>query len=107
VIAISIPEERFGVPTRALALEKPRSYNGSGSRQGHIYGRIHAPASAFVGLSYQNPPGGEKTCLNTKLASAEITVQRRGRPSRTLITRHRAAFEILTDRADHGVPIVV
>lgn len=74
--------------------------------QAHLSGRIHAPASAFVGLSYQNPPGGEKTCLNTKLASAEITVQRPGRPSRTLVTRHRAAFEILTDRADHGVPIV-
>ena len=74
--------------------------------QAHLSGRIHAPASAFVGLSYQNPPGGEKTCLNTKLASAEITVQRPGRPSRTLVTRHRAVFEILTDRADHGVPIV-
>jgi len=77
------------------------------SPQVHIYGHIHAPASAFVGLSYQNPPGGKKTCLNTKLASAEITVQRSGRPSRTLVTRHRAAFEILTDRIDHGVPIVV
>ena len=72
----------------------------------HISGRIHAPASAFVGLTYQNPPGGAKTCLNTKLASAEITVRRPGRPSRTLATRHRAAFEILTDRVDHGVPIV-
>lgn len=75
--------------------------------QVQISGRIHAPAGAFVGLTYQNPPGGRKTCLNTKLASAEITVQRRGRPSRTLVTRHRAAFEILTDRSDHGVPIIV
>jgi hypothetical protein len=74
--------------------------------QVHISGHIHAPASAFVGLLYQNPPGGEKTCLNTKLASAEITVKRPGRPSRTLVTKHRAAFEIVTDRADHGVPIV-
>jgi hypothetical protein len=56
---------------------------------------------------YQNPPGGEKTCLNTKLASAELTVERRGRPSRRLTTRHRAAFEILTSRTDHGVPVVV
>lgn len=71
-----------------------------------ISGRIHAPASAFVGLRYQNPPGGEKTCLNTKLASARITVERPGRASRTLTTEHRAAFEILTDRVDHGVPIV-
>lgn len=74
---------------------------------GHLSGRIHAPASAFVGLSYLNPPGGRKTCLNTKLASAEITVQHRGRPPRTLRTKHRAAFEILTDRGDHGVPIVL
>jgi len=75
--------------------------------QVHISGRIHALAGAFVGLTYRNPPGGRKTCLNTKLASAEITVQRRGRPTRTLVTKHRAAFEILTDRGDHGVPIVV
>lgn len=74
--------------------------------QVHISGHIHAPASAFVGLRYQNPPGGEKTCLNTKLASAEITIKRPGRPPRTLVTKHRAAFEILTDRTDHGVPIV-
>jgi hypothetical protein len=77
------------------------------STQVQISGRIHAPRSAFVGLTYRNPPGGSKTCLNTKLASAEITVQRRGHPSRTLVTRHRAAFEILTDRTDHGVPVVV
>ena len=76
------------------------------SPQAHIYGRIHAPAAVFVGLSYKNPPGGQKTCLNTKLASAEITVERRGQPPRTLKTMHRAAFEILTDRADHGVAIV-
>lgn len=77
------------------------------SPQVRISGHIHAPASAFVGLRYENPPGGNKTCLNTKLAHAEITVERPGRPSRTLVTAYRAAFEILTDRVDHGVPIVV
>jgi hypothetical protein len=71
-----------------------------------VHGRIHAPASAFVGLRYQNPPGGAKTCLNTKLASADITVEQAGQPARTLKTIHRAAFEILTDRTDHGVAIV-
>jgi hypothetical protein len=76
------------------------------SPSAHIYGRIHAPATVFVGLNYQNPPGGQKTCLNTKLASAEITVERLGQPPRTLKTMYRAAFEILTDRADHGVAIV-
>ena len=72
----------------------------------HISGCIQASANAFVGLRYQNPPGGEKTCLNTKLASAEITVKQRGRPTRTLTTRHRAAFEILMDGEDHRVPVV-
>jgi hypothetical protein len=71
-----------------------------------IYGRIHAPATSFVGLTYQNPPGGQKTCLNTKLASAEITLERRGKPPRKFKTANRAAFEILTDKKDHGVAIV-
>ena len=76
------------------------------SAHARIRGRIHAPASAFVGLGYQNPPGGTKTCLNTKLAGAEVTVERRGQPARTLKTMHRAAFEILTDRQDHGVAVI-
>jgi len=76
------------------------------SPQIHVSGRIHAPASAFVGLRYPNPPGGEKICLNTKLASAEFTLQRRGQPPRKLVTAHRAAFELLTDGGDHRVAIV-
>ena len=76
------------------------------SPQARIHGRIQAPASAFVGLRYRNPPGGAKTCLNTKLARAAITVAQPGRPPRILETTHRAAFEILTDRADHGVALV-
>lgn len=72
-----------------------------------ISGRVQAPPESFVGLRYANPPGGEKTCLNTKLARAEIVVERPGRAPRRLVTEHRAAFEILTDRRDHGIPIVV
>jgi hypothetical protein len=68
--------------------------------------RMHAPATAFVGLTYGNPPGGTKTCLNTKLAACELTLEREGRPAQTWTTAHRAAFEILTDRTDHGVNIV-
>jgi hypothetical protein len=71
-----------------------------------IRGRIEAPAAAFVGLRYANPPGGEKLCLNTKLASAELTLEETGRPPRSFRTAHRAAFEILTDARDSGVPIV-
>jgi hypothetical protein len=70
--------------------------------------RVHllAPRSAFVGLTYDNPPGGTKTCLNTKLASCEVTLERPGKPARTFTTRHRAAFEILTDLGDHGVAVI-
>ncbi|HEY0063014.1 MAG TPA: hypothetical protein VGC21_12900 [Telluria sp.] len=67
---------------------------------------IHAPPSAFVGLGYANPPGGMKTCLNSKLAACSVTVTRPGLAPVTYHTQHRAAFEILTDRTDHGVAVV-
>jgi hypothetical protein len=71
-----------------------------------VSGTVHAPKSLFVGLAYNNPPGGAKTCLNTKLAACELTVEEVGRPPRMLSTKHRAAFEILSERPDHGVPVV-
>jgi hypothetical protein len=72
-----------------------------------VHGRIHAPAKSFVALPYYNPPGGTKTCLNSKLAACELTVERQGRATRKLTSRHRAAFEILTDRRDHNLPYAV
>jgi hypothetical protein len=71
-----------------------------------LRGEIDAPATAFVGLRYDNPPGGSKTCLNSKLARCELTLERMGAASRTLVTEHRAAFEILTDDEGHGVPVI-
>lgn len=71
-----------------------------------IAGHIEAPRSRFVGLTYDNPPGGSKTCLNTKIAACTLTVERAGHPPRTFRTEHRAAFEILTDATDHNVPVV-
>jgi hypothetical protein len=73
-----------------------------------IEGRIQAPQSAFVGLTYYNPPGGIKHCLNSKLADCQVTVT--DKPSgkqESLTARHRAAFEILTDDRKHGVTIQV
>jgi hypothetical protein len=72
-------------------------------------GRISAPREAFVGLRYYNPPGGEKHCLNTKIASCELQITHKGGDTgetvETLRTGNRAAFEILTDDRDHGVEI--
>ena len=71
-----------------------------------IYGEITAPASYFVGLRYDNPPGGVKTCLNTKIARCELALERQGLPPLRLTAGDRAAFEILTDRTDHGIAVV-
>lgn len=78
----------------------------SRSRVVEISGSIAAPIGSFVGLPYSNPPGGEKTCLNTKIASCHLTLRRPGKPPRSLNTKNRAAFEILTDDSDHGVPVI-
>lgn len=78
----------------------------SESKDVRIEGRIEAPAGAFVGLNYYNPPGGIKHCLNTKIGSCELTVTDRatGR-GEVLTTQHRALFEILTDDRNHGIAI--
>lgn len=74
-------------------------------------GEISAPREAFVGLNYRNPPGGVKHCLNSKIATCELKIQHKqsgqwGTPE-ALFTKHRAAFEILTDARDHGIEIRV
>lgn len=76
-----------------------------------IVGTISAPRAAFVGLRYLNPPGGIKQCLNTKVATCELTLTRGGTPDarsvEILTTRQRAAFEILTDDSRHGLALSV
>jgi hypothetical protein len=69
-----------------------------------IEGHIEAPREAFVALPYANPPGGTKTCLNTKVARCVVTLREGGRV-RELVSERRAAFEILTDRSAHGIPV--
>mgnify|MGYP001587887463 CR=1 FL=1 len=71
-----------------------------------ISGNIAAAADEFVGLPYGNPPGGTKTCLNSKIARCDLTIRQKGKRPRTLSSRNRAAFEILTDRDDHGVSVL-
>ncbi|PJZ64898.1 hypothetical protein CH371_15450 [Leptospira wolffii] len=69
-----------------------------------IQGRIHANRKDFACLRYSNPPGGWKYCLNSKIARAEILVQRKGETSPLrLISSRKAAFEILTDDSSHGL----
>lgn len=62
---------------------------------------IHAEPADFVALSYLNPPGGAKVCMNSKVARCELTLRRGGDTLR--LTSSRAAFEILDDDAPPGV----
>ena len=62
---------------------------------------ISAAAADFVALRYDNPPGGVKICLNSKLARCEATLRRAG--TTTVLTSSRAAFEILDDTVPPGV----
>lgn len=80
----------------------------SEDRGTRIEGRIHAPRKAFVGLRYYNPPGGDKHCLNTKIAACELTLtDKTVGATETLHTRHRALFEIIppTTAGEHGIAI--
>ena len=52
---------------------------------------------AIVSLPYRNPSGGMKTCLNSKVARAEVRLCMKNGEEMVLQTQHRAAFEVLKD----------
>lgn len=84
------------------------SWDFSSEQKGvKIAGQFSAKAEDFAGLTYYNPPGGTKHCLNSKIASCRLTLTLPGKEPVLLSTDSRAAFEILTDDRDHGVPIRV
>lgn len=69
-----------------------------------IEGTIDAGVEDFVALPYDNPPGGTKICLNTKVARCVLDVQVGGRTVR--LQSHRAAFEILGDEPHPRIPVI-
>jgi hypothetical protein len=74
------------------------------NHEARIQGRMVGRATDFVGLNYHNPPGGSKTCLNSKIARCEISFTDKARGgTQVLISKNRAAFEILTDDGSHGI----
>lgn len=72
---------------------------------GELTVAITAAPADFVALRYDNPPGGAKICLNSKIARCEATLRRHG--TTTVLRSSRAAFEILDDTAPAGVQPVV
>lgn len=104
--------EEYSFVTVGRALRAKARYGyfhwdfATGDDRVRVAGRIAASRGDFVGLRYNNPPGGVKHCLNTKIGNAELTVRHRGTGrTQTLRTAHRALFEILTDDTEHGVPL--
>jgi len=76
------------------------------SARARVTARFEAAASAFVGLRYGDPPGGTKQCVNSKIASCVVTITPKGEAPMTLVSRQRAAFEILGDRLPDGLATV-
>jgi len=72
-----------------------------------ISGQIKAYKKDFVALEYYNPPGGSKTCLNSKVAYCKLIIKdKKKQQTEELISQNSAAFEILTDRKDHGITVL-
>jgi hypothetical protein len=67
-----------------------------------IEGMVEARTDDMVGLYYANPDGAMTYCLNSKLASARVRFEPKGRAPLTLTSR-AAALEVGTRDADHGV----
>jgi hypothetical protein len=68
------------------------------SRDAVLTGTLSASASSFVGLRYENPPGGTKICLNSKIAECQVRlIDLQSNTTVDLSAVNRAAFEILSD----------
>ena len=70
-----------------------------------VRGEIFAETEDMAGLHYENPDGQMTYCLNSKLASARISIAPRGGLPFTVSSR-AAALEIGTRDSSHGVRMI-
>jgi len=70
-----------------------------------VRGRVSAPKKDFVGWVYADPDGPEHNTVNCSVSDLELTVERSGKPSRTLTLPAGAAYELGMRETDHGIPI--
>lgn len=92
------PLNTVGLGLRARASFRLHEWSFSTrNRDVSISGRFVGQADNFAILSYRNPPGGTKTCFNSKIASCRIRVERGREAPRVLAATNRAAFELITD----------
>ena len=82
----------------------PRRWEFAGAdRHVAIQGELWAATDDFVGLHYDNPCAPPTHCLNSKLASARLSIEVKGRPPLHVRSTARAALEIGTTDTTHGV----
>lgn len=80
-------------------------FSGSGATLA-VRGELWAETSDLVGLRYENPDGATTYCLNSKLASARLSITPRG--GRPFVASSRAAaLEIGTRDPAHGVRVAL
>lgn len=102
VLVLRLDGEEYALNTLLRAAFSRGTYDHLGwrfvaqDRRIRLDGTIVATPADFVALPYRNPPGGVKTCLNTKIARCDLVVRRPGHGARSLCARSRAAFEVLT-----------
>lgn len=112
VAVLRVGDETFAFNTLTRAPFARASVDGlrwsfdTGNGRERLRATFTADPARVVGLTYRNPPGGAKICLNTKLAACEAELDRPGQPRLALTSPHRAAFELLRDDA-MGLPVLV
>ncbi len=77
----------------------------TGNGHDRLRAEFSGEAASFVGLRYRNPPGGTKICLNSKIASCRVELDRPGAETLVLHGTRRAAFELLGEDS-LGIPVV-
>jgi hypothetical protein len=113
ILVLRVGEEEFQFNKLTSAFKAKANYDffewNFRASNGHneVEASIKGDKAHFVALTYYNPPGGDHTCLNSKIASCELTLKRKGQEDLNLVSSSRAAFEILTDRTDHNLQRVV
>ncbi|MEO8874084.1 MAG: hypothetical protein ABI461_00740 [Polyangiaceae bacterium] len=97
----------FGSRSDLLIHEDPKKWTFSAHNAlAKIEGEVTCETKRFVGLYYANPAGPITYCLNSKLATIRLSLALSGRaPFEVRSTR--AAFEIGTQDANHGVKMYV
>jgi hypothetical protein len=70
-----------------------------------LQAHVDAPVGAIAGWRYADPDGGAHDVANCSIAALALTINRPGRPSRTLRSPHGAVYELGMRERDHGVPI--